>query len=139
MANLKILNLEALETIYLVANTPSYLLRHYRNNQSVQSFANLHSIDELVSEIDRVSSLDISSRTLEDIVGAYSAIVALTFKSSDEIERASNKLSFENILWAEQILYLWEPEPTVEAVLTVEIGTPSTNVMNTLSVITQPC
>lgn len=139
MANLNILNIDALANIYMVANTPSYLFRHYRNNSSVQDFADAHSIEELVAEIRRVSSIELTKRTVDDIAVAYAAVVGLTFKDAPLVKAAIADVDFSKILWAQRILFLWEPYPTVDA--TLKLTSESVVVMPPaeMSVTTEPC
>lgn len=138
MANLDILNIDALANIYIVANTPSYLLRHFKNNQSVQQFADMHSAEELAEAIARVSSIAISDRTMDDIVVAYAAIVGLTFKNASKVEAVTATLDFHNIHWGRKILFLWEPYPTVEATMDTPRKLPVEPNMS-MSVDIQPC
>ncbi len=139
MANLNILNVDALANIYMVANTPSYLFRHYRNNSSVQDFADAHSIEELAAEIQRVSSIALDQRTVDDIAVAYAAVVGLTFKDAAQVDAVIANLDFSKILWAQRILFLWEPYPTVEATLNMVTESGVVTPTPTMSVTTEPC
>lgn len=138
MANLSILNVDALANIYMVANTPSYLFRHYRNNSSVQDFADAHSGEDLVAEIKRVSAISLSERTVDDIAVAYAAVVGLTFKEAPGVKALVENVDLSRILWAERILFLWEPYPTVD--LTMEMTSESAAVTSAavMTVTTQP-
>lgn len=111
------LNVEALANVYWVSNTPAYLFRHYRNNPTVQEFAEIHSVEQLVSFIAQVANTELAKRKIEDIVLAYASIVGLTFKNPSIVKKKTRKLSFERIYWGDAILRLWEPYPTVSGII----------------------
>ena len=104
----------------MVANTPSFLFRHFQRETSVQDFSDQHSVDELVKIIREISDVPADSRRLEDIVAAYAAIVGLTFKNFEAVENARAKLEFNQIIWADHILQIWDPNPTLEKIMIVE-------------------
>lgn len=120
MVKLHILNIDALTNVYLVANTPAYLFRHFRNNETVQNFADSHSVAQLASEINRVSALTVPERNIRDIVSAYSSIVGLTFKNPADVLKVLENVEFNRILWGDRILSLWEPYPTYVTTMDVE-------------------
>ena len=106
MINTSYLNIDQLAQTYLVANTPSYLYRHYRSDQSVQDFARHNNTEDLVSIAEQISRF--KNRTLEDLILAYAAIVALTFKDFREVKDALGRASFTGLDWATDIIKLWD-------------------------------
>jgi hypothetical protein len=110
MINTSILNQSQLAQIYLVANTPSYLFRHYKADSSIWELARRYSVDELVSAIAEIANLN--ERTLNHIVLAYAALVALSFKNPREVEAAASRVSFDRLNWAQHILALAKSQQT---------------------------
>lgn len=104
MIDLTILNEPQLARIYLVANTPSYLYRHFRADSSVLEIAKRNTIDDLVSFAASIANAP--KRTLRDVVSAYAALVALTFKNQHEVSEKTADVSFENLDWARRIVDL---------------------------------
>ena len=100
MINLSSLNENQLGRIYIVANTPSYLFRHFRAEQSVQRLAKQNTAQDLIEFARGVAVAN--KRTLKQVIEAYAAIVALTFKDKGTIEIDPD--SFNGLDWARSIL-----------------------------------
>jgi hypothetical protein len=110
MINTSILNQSQLAQIYLVANTPSYLFRHYRADSSIWEVARRYSVAELVLSVAEIAHLD--ERTLNQVVLAYAALVALSFKNPKEVHAATAHVSFAGLNWAEHLLALASSQQT---------------------------
>lgn len=129
MINLSSLNENQLGRIYLVANTPSYLFRHYRLDESVQRLARQNTVSDLVDFVSSVATN--RDRTLLQTLQAYAALVALTFKGKET--RSVNQDLFEGLDWARSIVALGAAsktattevqltsKPTVEVSVTTRI------------------
>lgn len=102
MINLSALNENELARIYLVANTPSYLYRHYRSDQSVQEVSNQNSAMDLLLFARQIAQLP--NRTLRQVIQAYAGLVALTLK--DVEVRIDDRNSLQGLDWGEAILSL---------------------------------
>jgi hypothetical protein len=102
MINLSVLNENELARIYLVSNTPSYLFRHYRADQSVQELSSRHSAVDLLSFATQVAQLH--NRTLRQVIQAYAALVAFTLKNPQV--RIDDPESLKNLNWSHAILSL---------------------------------
>lgn len=103
-----------LTEIYLVANTPPYLYRQFRSDQSVQNLADQTSEEELVKLIKQVDSSE--ERKISDVAVAYAATVALTFKDSKSVDLALDGVQFENLQWVRSILRFWK-ETTIPTLI----------------------
>lgn len=123
MLNTTGLNFNQLARIYVMANTPSYLYRHYKADSSVREFAKLNTIEGLINIIREVAALTPENRKIEHIVLAYAAIVALTFKNPIEVIHNLADLSLESLFWAKEILSLWNSSQTTTQ--TIKINAPS--------------
>jgi hypothetical protein len=120
MIDSTILNESQLARIYLVANTPSYLLRKFRADPSVFELSKRNTVDDLVSFAANIPNSD--KRTLKDVVFAYAAIVALTFKNRQEVAEKGAHVSFEHLDWARRILDLGGNDQTGNAKFDVNIA-----------------
>lgn len=123
MKNSSILNEKELSRIYLVANTPSYLLRHYRADESVQALARSKTAFDLLSHAADIAKR--RDRTLEEVVSAYAALVATTFKSPKETLGLSKAFSLEGLNWASDILSFAANQKTTTQQVRVTLGPPS--------------
>ena len=98
-------DLERLAMIYFVANTPSYLYRHYRADQSVQSLSRNNDskalVEYLVEILNEEKFLDL------EMAYAYAVLVALTFKDLNEVESALEVISLDNLDWGNDIISMW--------------------------------
>ena len=108
MLNVSALNLEQLGMVYLVANTPSYLYRHFRLDSSIQEVARGSSVEELNAAIKEKLSIPTERRTIEDIVLIYALLVALTFKDQVEVERSITSIELTTVDWGKKILDIWK-------------------------------
>lgn len=90
---------------YVVANSAAFLLTEFRQDEAVRRMSDAHTEDELVQFILSADTAD--ERTLADVINAYSATVALTFKSSADIEAALEDVTICNLVWVGGILVEW--------------------------------
>lgn len=84
------IEVQSLAQVFLVANTPAYLVKHFRRSDSVQRLANEASTEELVQLYERAAG----NRTLDELtVLGYAALVALTLQNTNKARRALQQLS----------------------------------------------
>lgn len=102
MIDASYLNEAQLARIYLVANTPLYLYRHYRDDPSVHELVRKNTISDLVGIIKDIAGTN--DRTLKEITLAYASLVALTFKNPKEVKAATSQVHMGGITWARAIL-----------------------------------
>lgn len=122
MINTTQLNEVELTRIYLVANTPSYLYRHYRVEETVQALAK-YDVSQLLSALNETAA---ENRTLKQVVVSYAILVALTFKNPDEVRRAMNQ-DLHGLTWAEEILAFGNTRQASNQQFTIEVK-PKANV-----------
>lgn len=89
----------------MIANTPTYLFRRFRADQSVKMLADAHSAVDLLVE---VKLREQAEQTLLDQVVSYACLVALSFKPPLEVEKALALCTPMNLDWAEEIVELFE-------------------------------
>lgn len=106
MKTLSLSELERLAQIYVVANTPSYLYRHFKKDPAVEDLAKTNSVAELVStaKIDGATA----ARSLPEIVSAYAALIALTLKDYNQISNTLREGNFPGLHWAKDIVRVWD-------------------------------
>ena len=105
MADLAKLSVGEITTHYLFANTPSYLYRKLRADDSVKALADSSTPIELAAIVERIDQQP--ERTPEDIATAYAALVAATFHGTRDVRATFGALSFRHLDWAYTILRLW--------------------------------
>jgi hypothetical protein len=96
---------DRLGRIYLVANTPSYLYRHFRRDSSVIELARATSTDALAGFVREVQ--DLPERSPTDVAAAYAAVVALTFHDPERVRAEMGDISESALAWIGPILKLW--------------------------------
>lgn len=106
MTRLSLLEIHELVAIYLVANTPSYLYRHFRGSPTVQRLADSNSPAELVAFISRVDS---EERTTPVAVAlAHASAVAMTYQRSDIADSAIAGLVIQHLRWIPILFSIWK-------------------------------
>jgi len=107
------LNKKAVTQIYLVANTPTYLFRHLRSEQSVKDLANHWPSQTL---LEQVATIDAQAKRSEvDIAIAYAALVAATYRDPREVAEARASVKIKNLSWVDDILAIWFDSATPES------------------------
>lgn len=102
MTIFKNLNVRRLAEIWVVSNTPAYLLKHYRNEESVRNLAKKSKIDELLSKVSYHT--ENPCRNIDEITELYAALVAITLQNPIGLNIDVNKLNLDTIQWARRIL-----------------------------------
>jgi hypothetical protein len=115
------LDLATLARIYLLANTPRYLYRRFREDPSVQRLARALTATELLSIITEIGARE--TRDSQSLATAYGALVALTFQPLDSTRAAFNDWGGGRLQWDREIweLYLQEAVPTQVVSLTASL------------------
>lgn len=95
-----------LKKIYVVANTPSYLYKHFKREAGVERLSNVYEVLELFEHIVQIDRK--KERTLADVASAYAACVALTFHDIKSVLASIKKLELRNLEWVDAIINIWE-------------------------------
>ena len=94
----------SLASYYLLANTPTYLYRRFRESPTVQRLATEATAYQLVQSLLKIDKL--KQRNLSDVVTAYALTVALTFLEQRDVSKALRGKKVKNIEWVDRILKL---------------------------------
>ncbi|MDM8548438.1 hypothetical protein QUF72_00110 [Desulfobacterales bacterium HSG2] len=89
-----------------MANTPSYLYRHFRSDEAVEELAKKYSPDDLINFICQVDSDD--NPSLQNIVAAYAGSVALTFHDLRSAEAVLTNIQINNLEWFSKVIQIWK-------------------------------
>jgi hypothetical protein len=100
----EILNLDNLIEKLSLANTPAYLYKHYRPDSSIYEMSRFFTTNEL---IDFLKPLINSIKTTKDLAIVYSIIMALTFKSADDVDMFFKVFSEHELRWSDKISELY--------------------------------
>ena len=106
MIKLKSETIKWLARVYAVANTPSYLYRHFREEETIKNLAAVCSEKELVEYIIEVDSKD--APKLSEVVSAYACCIALTFHNLKSVIAVMKGVKLSRLEWVERILKIWE-------------------------------
>lgn len=102
----KILNIEALETKLVFANTPTYLYKNFQRDNSVIKISTLLTFSELKKSFDEAMQLE--KKELDDLVLIYAILIALTHKPNLEVQKFFNDLAEVNLKWASDIKEIYQ-------------------------------
>jgi hypothetical protein len=105
------LNLHGLADVYVLANTPAYLYRWFRADESVRALARSHPTGELASRLNTI--LDQHNLGFDELILAYALLVCLTMKDYREARPFIEHLAYNRLEWATEILEIWEAIRTV--------------------------
>jgi len=106
-----------LSEIYLVANTPSYLYKHFRSDEAVEKLAKKYSAEDLINFICQVDSDN--NPSLRDIVAAYAGSVALTFHDLRVVEAILTDIQIKNLQWFGKVIQIWKDSNVSISVINV--------------------
>lgn len=93
------LDFDNLISFFLYANTPHYIYKHFRRNQSIQSLKRKYSIETLINEfLENLNNLDLKS-----IVTRFSILVALSFYDFKDIRTFLSEVDLEKDYFGKKI------------------------------------
>ena len=110
-----------------MANTPGYILRTFRAQEEVERLSRSHTVEELIETIREIDLMD--APRISNLITAYVAAVALTYKKSGAYIRSLASLPLRRLHWVPRIINLWEAEgsSTTDVVLRFELQNVVTN------------
>ncbi len=106
--------------VFVVANTPTYLFKHFRSIQRIQALATKMSTEAVVKRCRELAAL--KKPVMDDEVNFYVHLVALCFKPQSEFRGALDDLAKAPFRWAKPLVNLivshakasdrivWEPQ-----------------------------
>lgn len=105
-------NFEKIKQHYYFANTPNYLFKKLREEQTVEEFAKNNNVENLVKIFN--DYLKENRLEVDDLIFMYVIIVALTFKSKQDVTKFFEKLDDYQIEWFKEFknIYLNSFIPT---------------------------
>jgi len=95
------LHYDALRKWYLFANTPLYLYKHFREEQSVQVLASTYSSSQLIKSFSGVAAQGLNN--IDDLIRLYAIIFALTFKDYSDVRSFFENLAEYPLKWSSEI------------------------------------
>ncbi len=95
------LNTSSLIEVLLFANTPNYVYKNFRREDSVKSLSSKYSTEQLITEYQKhISAINQSA---EDVVTAYAILIGLTFFDYPKALEAIHKLNLSPLTWGNEI------------------------------------
>jgi hypothetical protein len=95
-------NLEPFAFPYLIANTPFFLYKRFREVPESRSLAARHGASELVTAFNEHANR--VERSDEDVLRAYVALVALSFCNYEQVKAVSERLRPGRLNWGTRLL-----------------------------------
>jgi hypothetical protein len=129
------LDIKGLETFYLFANTPSYLYRNFRSNETVSSLIVHNQLSDLLATY--MACTEAENRPIENVVIAYAILVSFTFLEPKDAKAAFDQVDLSTLDWGYEIENLFtasiksttsvqiklSPEVTAHQVITSDSST----------------
>ena len=107
----KLLDLSALEEIFLLDNTAPYLYKTFRRTLSIHRLSREFQTDQLISLFEgAVRKID---NSLRDAVLVYSIVIALTLKDYSEVRQFFAGLDGYDFRWSEELKGIFMCAPIV--------------------------
>jgi len=107
------IDIEALKRDYLFADTPAHVYRQFREDTLLQNLARTERPEILVEEYKKIAEKD--EKTVEDVVKAYSILIAVTFYEYIEAIDTFKKLDLSKLEWGQALedIHRREARPTI--------------------------
>jgi hypothetical protein len=93
----KELNLESIKEIFILANIPMYIYKHFKEDSSIQFLSKKYSTNEFIDFYNKLTENEITE--LDDIVIIYSILMAISFKNYNEINQFFEDIKPIEIRW----------------------------------------
>lgn len=104
--------------VFVVANTPTYLFKHFRSIQNIQTLAAKISTKAVVKRCRKLASL--KKPTMDDEVNFYVHLVALCFAPKSEYRDALVDLAKSPFRWAKTLVSLVDAHAKATDVLVLD-------------------
>lgn len=104
--------------VFVVANTPTYLFKHFRSIQRIEALATEMSTKALVKRCTQLSAL--KKPAMDDQLKFYVHLVALYFKPLSEFTGALEDLSKSPFRWAKPLVKLIVSRPAASDLLVLD-------------------
>jgi|GEM_PF-1244018 len=102
MTELKsILNMRELTARYLFANTPYYLYKHFKSENTIEDLSQKYSSEKLISLLDSILKEEIEE--IEDAVIIYAILISLTYKPYHDVKDFFKEIRSEQFEWFNEI------------------------------------
>lgn len=95
------IELDHLVEIYMYANTPRYLYKHFRNSSAVQRLTTQHSPRELIDIFRRIILYE--SLSLRAVVSAYAVLMGLSFYEYKDTAYLLENIDSSHLVWGDEI------------------------------------
>jgi hypothetical protein len=105
------LNLDRLVGIYIDANTPAYLYKHFRSDPTVWELSKKMDAPTLMTIYSKIAAKN--DRTPREVALGYAALFAITLGGDYETaHRTLNQLRSYDLDWAPQIVAMFSARPS---------------------------
>ena len=108
------LNTKAIARTFLLANTPSYLYRHLRAEQSVAAFARANTAQSIAALVR--SQLSVPPGTAINAPLVYALLAAITLAPPPDSHKAIASLDISNLEWGEAFRAIFSATTPLTAV-----------------------
>jgi len=108
----EIINVDSLIDYIGFANTPTYLYKRFRLDDSVADLSKLYSVEQLLAAF--MSRINKEEESIEDLAILYACLFALIFKPVDEVYDIMKKMQTAPLRWADKISALYLSSITLD-------------------------
>lgn len=107
-----ILDLNNLVDYVGFANTPTYLYKHFRLDDSIANLSKELQVNDLVSEFMLIMKKEVKS--LDDVAILYACLFALTLKPVEEVYDIMKAMQFAPFRWVDKIATMYLSNITLD-------------------------
>lgn len=100
-----ILNLKNLLAKFCFANTPAYLFKNFKQDETVVDISKKYTTTQLIDEFIKIEAS--KDFTFDNLTILYAIIMALSFKPNAEVNSFFSDLPNRGIRWSDKIAYLY--------------------------------
>jgi len=122
MSNKNILHaseLQDLKEIFLLANTPSYLYKNFRQNNSINRLSQKYEAQELITYFKVTAESE--KIIFDDVITIYALLVAMSFKEYGVIKKFLSEMGKYQLEWLDELKTIIISNVRVTSTFTIDL------------------
>jgi len=122
------LDLRSYRQPYVLANTPLFLYKRFREIAETRQLAAQHTAEDLVTAFNEHANR-VGAPCEDDELRAYVALIALSFRERSEVVRSIERIRPQRLRWARQLLDVISEPQVATTIKTVHARPPQPRVI----------